>query len=466
MKTSKNEKRYVTLPILEVIQKLQYKRKDDLYCIIDTIYRRQIYFKTKLQKNYGFIEIPRKSFQKLIPKPENVRNGIDFLIEHDIILCNDFFVRGVSAKKYKIKVEYLGSKVAVEITDKKINTRIKKVKMDKRKIRVKNMEFVKSKYYKNFKIDYVGASSAITQNTIEEIKSLGNDLGFKLSDSQVRDIIDCKGDYILNRNIFGHLKADSKLNNILHRMMVQEQQVNAINDGYLFFKRNTTNGRLDSNLTSLPSYLRKFIKSDEKLFNLDIKNSQPYFLYTKLLKEESIDSEELELFGSLVLGGTLYEYLVEVFEGTAFEKLSEFQKPIQRKKSKLNLFRIFYSKIGLYQKIKEQFKSKFPTILEFINQTNLIEHNTLAIQLQEREAVAVLDVIMVKLQKMGIFPFTIHDSFLVTEKELPIVRSVVMESCIELFGVGPQLHEEGLFESKDEIEEDFEDFDLGDLCTE
>src|SRR5690606_5619608 len=179
---------------------------------------------------------------------------------HDIILCNDFFVRGVSAKKYKIKVEYLGSKVAVEITDKKINERIKKVKMDKRKIRVKNMEFVKSKYYKNFKIDYVGASNAIIDNTIEEIKSLGNDLGFKLSDSQISDIIDCKGDYILNRNIFGYLNSSFQLNNILHRMMVQEQQVNAINDGYLFFKRNATNGRLDSNLTSLPSYLRKFIK--------------------------------------------------------------------------------------------------------------------------------------------------------------------------------------------------------------
>ena len=104
--------------------------------------------------------------------------------------------------------------------------------------------------------------------------------------------------------------------------------------------------------------------------------------------------------------------------------------------------------------------------MEFINQTNLIEHNTLAIQLQEREAVAVLDVIMVKLQKMDIFPFTIHDSFLVTEKELPIVRNVVMESCIELFGVGPQLHEENLFEAKEEIEEDYEDFDLSDLCSE
>lgn len=102
--------------------------------------------------------------------------------------------------------------------------------------------------------------------------------------------------------------------------------------------------------------------------------------------------------------------------------------------------------------------------MEFINQTNLIEHNTLAIQLQEREAVTVLDVIMVKLQKFGIYPFTIHDSFIVSENELPIVRSVVMESCVELFGVGPQLHEVGLFEIGDE-KEDFEEYYFGDLSV-
>ena len=461
MKTIKNEKRYVTLPIMEVIQKSNYKRKDDLYCIIDTIYRRQIYFKTELQKSYGFIEIPRASFLKLIPKPNYVKNAIDFLIENEIVLCNEYFVRGVSAKKYKIKTEFLGSKVAVEITDKNINTRIKKVKMDKRKIRVKNMEFAKSKYYKNFRIDYDGANRAIQEKAIQEIRILGNNLGFKLNDSEIKDIIDCKGGYIKNRNIIGYLKASFRLNKILHQMMVQEQQINAINDGYLFFKRNNTNGRLDTNLTSLPSYLRKFIKSDEKLFNLDIKNSQPYFLYTKLLKEANIDSNELDLYGKLVLNGTLYEYLVEVFFQTSLDKLPKTEIGIRRKKAKLNLFKIFYSKNGSYTKIKKLFGDIFPTIMEFINLTNCIENSTLAIQLQERESITVLDVIMVKLQKIEIYPFTIHDSFIVTESELPIVKKIVLESCIELFGVPPQLHEEGLFENEDEID-DFMDHGLCD----
>ena len=36
--------------------------------------------------------------------------------------------------------------------------------------------------------------------------------------------------------------------------MLYNIRINAINDGFLFFKRNDTNGRLDSNLTSLPSF--------------------------------------------------------------------------------------------------------------------------------------------------------------------------------------------------------------------
>ncbi len=38
----------------------------------------------------------------------------------------------------------------------------------------------------------------------------------------------------------------------------------------------------------------------------------------------------------------------------------------------------------------------------------------------------------------------------------------VLDSCIDLFGVAPQLHDEGLFDMEDDIE-DFEDLSFGDL---
>jgi hypothetical protein len=42
--------------------------------------------------------------------------------------------------------------------------------------------------------------------------------------------------------------------------------------------------------------------------------------------------------------------------------------------------------------------------------------------------------------------------------QVPIVKKIVLDSCIELFGVAPQLHKEGLFDM-----EDFEDLSFGDL---
>jgi hypothetical protein len=460
MKIAKNENRYVTQPLLDYITKTDYKRKDDLYCIIDLIYRRQIYFKTKLQKRYGYIEIPRSTFQKLIPSKERIKEGLDFLVDNQLIKRNNFYKYGTTteAKKYKIKTEFLGSKVPVEITDSKLNKRIKEIKLSNRKKRVKNLEFFKSKYYKTFKIDFDGAMSAITKNAVNEIKTLCEKIKYNISDERILDLIECKDNKNLDRVIITQL-GGFEFHNILHQLMVHQQQVYAIYDGYLFFKRNNTNGRLDTNLTSLPSYLRKFLISDEKLFSLDIKNSQPFFLYTKLINESCIDSDELKLYRELVVNGVLYEYLVKDFFGVDYDSLDEADQRKIRDKSKLNLFRILYSKVTSFPKIKQIFGSRFPSIMEYINQVNYAKNNTLAVQLQERESLTVLDMIMVRLQEKNINPFTIHDSFLICESELIVVKVTLVNVCIEMYGIAPQLHEKVLLEENEEEEDDFEFID-------
>lgn len=454
MKIAKNEYRYVTQPILDYITKTDYKRKDDLYCIIDLKYRRQIYFKTELQRRYGYIEIPRSSFQKLIPRTNYIKEALDFLVDNGLIKRNNFYKYGTEpkAKGYKIMTEFLGSKVGIQITDSKINKRIKEIKLSVRKKRVKNLEFFKTKYYKNFKIDFEGAMSAITEKAISEISELCKKINYQINNERIMDLIDCKINNTLDRIIISQ-RCGSELNNILHRLMVHQQQVYAIHDGYLFFKRNKTNGRLDTNLTSLPSYLRRFLKSDEKLFSLDIKNSQPFFLYTKLQNEKGINESELKLYCELVVNGVLYEYLSNDFFGIDYNSLDDVDKMVYREKSKKNLFRIFYSKVESYKNIKQVFANRFPTIMMYINQVNFKKNNTLAVLLQERESLTVLDMVMVKLQEKNINPFTIHDSFLVAESELSIVRETLTDVCVEMFGIAPQLHEKDLLEETDSEEE-------------
>jgi hypothetical protein len=450
----KQENRYLPSTLLTLIQKCDYKRKDDLYCIVDLIYRKQITYKTELQKKYGFAQIHRNSFMKFIADPHNIKAGIDYLASNQFIIKNDFYKFGLTkgegvAKAYKIADEYLGSKVSVLITDKNINLKIAKQKLEARKIKVKNLEFAKSKYYKNLKIDREAAINATIEKAKIDIKDLCLYMGLSINEEAILNIINCTNDYRLDRVLIITQEKGKELHNILHRLMVHQQQIYSISDGNLFFKRNETNGRLDTNLTSLPSYLRKFIQSDENLFNLDITNSQPYFLYTKLINETMIDKKELDYYGKLVVSGQLYEFL-----GAKYYE--EFGREKNRGQIKKMLFGIFYSKVISYPKEKTFFTKFFPTIMDYINMVNnTLKHNDLAIAMQERESMTVLDIVMPKLKELNIKPYTIHDSFIITESELPIVKEIFLSTCIELFGIAPQLHTTRLV---DEIVDEVEDF--------
>jgi hypothetical protein len=449
-KTSKNEKRYIPQPLKELLQNTDYKRKDDLYVIIDLIYRKQVYFKNELQKQYGYAEIPRAAFLKTIPDPHNVKNGIDYLIDKGIIMRNDYFIYGQKAKGYKISQEYLGSKIFVEITCPKMNNRIKKEKLSIRKNRVQNLEYQKSKYYKTFKINTIEALQAAKDKAICDIRVMLLNIKYKLSNEQISDIIECTGDYVKNRNIILQ-SGGEQLHSILHRLMIHQQQIYAINDGWLYFRRNKTNGRLDTNLTSLPSYLRKYIISDDELVNIDIKNSQPYFLYTRLRNEPSVEKNEVEKYGQLAVSGQLYEYLCEKYkESTGRNKEREQMKKI--------LFSIFYSKTTSYSSYKAFFRSIFPSIMDYIDVTNAIKHNTLAVAMQVMESHAILDIVMPACKEVGITPLTIHDSFLVSESEAQIVKEIFEDKFHQMFELVPALHYESLFDAViDECEDDFDE---------
>lgn len=437
------------------LDKLNYPRLENLYVILDMIYRRNIYFKTDLQKYYGYSEICRKTFLELIPRPAYLQEDIQFLIDKKFIMRNEYYVYGLKPKGYKITREYLSNTVGVIIQDKKINARIFKQIVKQRQIKVENLNFQKTKYYNNLKIDYSSAIAAIEHRTFEELKALCSKIKIELTDCQILDIIRCRGEYIRYKGLILLLLKDrqKEFYNIIHRCIIHTTQVNAIHDGYLFFKRNKTNGRLDTNLTSLPSYLRPYIISNEKLKNLDIKNSQPFFLYTVLINNNSINTLELETYSHLVTTGQIYEYL-----NKEYYKLYEREKT--REQIKKTLFKIFYSKNCSYVDDKAFFRKLFPSIMEFIDITNSKEHNTLAIKLQQEEARVVLDVIMPRLQKSGIVPFTIHDCFICTEKEEITVSAVL--NCVfnELYNIIPSFSSEYLINIEDEDDqiEDFEEF--------
>jgi hypothetical protein len=450
MKQPKQYKRYIPTLLKQELDKIQHPRKDNLYVIIDMISRKEIYYKTELQKKYRFTEISKKQFKDLIASSDNLQKDLDFLVEHKFILRNDYFLIGVKSKSYKIPVEYLGKMVPVQIENKNINKRIFEQIKRYVKMKDKSLEFARTEYIKSFKVDVVGANKAILEKTLSEIKELSVKKKLNLSDKEVLDIISCKNNYLRNRMRLTTFNQDPELNHILHRYMIYSTRLNAIADGYLFFKRNDTNRRLDSNLTSLPSFLRPFIIGDERLVYVDIKNSQPFFLYTLMKNKTEVNETELNRYADLVVNGKLYEYLNDEYQNeTSYYRT--------RKQIKVILFKILYSEIISFPKYKYFFAKRFPEIMQHINNTNSVKKNTLSVQLQSIESFLVLDIIMPMLAHKNIIPFTIHDGFICKESEVEILKEVITSKSIELYGIAPALHTNFL----DEIEEDEEDDDDG-----
>lgn len=435
--------RYLPKALKIELDKFDYPRKDNLYTIIDLIQRKEIFFKSDAQKRYGYAEIPISQFKELIPSSNNLNADMKFLIENKFIIRNERYITGVSSKSYKISSEYLGNAIAVKIQDNNINQRIwKQIQSNKRK-RVKNLEFAKTEYFKNFKIDYLGAKLAIHEKAEKEIIELCAEIKIPIQKSQINDIINCdpKGNTI--KYVILKTQKGIELHNIIHRYMVYNTRLNAINDGFLFFKRNKTNGRLDSNLTSLPSFLRPFIQSDERLMNIDIKNSQPFFLFILIRNNPTIDEEELLRYMELVINGTLYDYLKDAYN-------NKYNKFWDRDQMKKMLFKIYYSRTTSFQAYKDFFASIFPSIMQYINIENEVFHNTLSVRLQTTESFAVLDTIMPMLEAIGIRPYTIHDSFVCKESEANQIIETINNKFIELFGYAPALHSNYI----DEIEEE------------
>lgn len=429
--------RFIPKLVKQELDLLAYKRKDDLYCIVDLIYRKTINYKTELQKIYGHVEIPNSVFKTLIANSNYLNEALKLLISENIIQSNQHYFPTVFSKSYKINGDLLSPKLEVVIKDKNINKRIEASEKENKKFVERRLTFSQTNYYNTFKIDYDGAYNYLYNEAVASIKILAINGKMTLSDADIKNVIDCKGNWKSTR---GHLLLRGKeLHNILHNFTRNQFKILCIKNGYLYFKRNKTNGRLDTNLTNLPTELRQFLISDEKLYNIDIKNSQPYFLYSLLKVEKAIPHDELERYGKLVIDGTFYEYLAdEYYKLTGKSKTRDDMKGF--------LFKIFFSKPSSFPKVKEFFGGLSPNIMQYINENNAVCNSIVANKLSTIESTTIISVILPALGKLGIKPFTIHDSFVCKESEIQTIIDVFNQNTTSMYGVSPNLHVKTLLE--------------------
>ena len=404
--------RYVPSKVYDILNQSDFKNKEHLYIICDMIYRRNNFIKEETDYSNRYVSVPHTFFRGIITDLDSYNKAMNYLKDNGILLCDNEYIWKQKTLGYKFPDNLISKLVKVIISKPILTKRIIKNRNERNNIVIKKFKTYKDYFLKTFKIDFKDSIEYIDNNFDREVSRITPIIGSK-KEISIDDYIKC-----------------------IQRYNYYYISLSAINDGDLFFKKNDTNGRIDTNLTSLKKELCQFI-SIKNLYNIDCSNSQPYFLYLEMISNDnnSIDKNELKLYGNIVSRGLYYEYYMKKFKEIT-------KKEITRDEIKNIMFCIFYSKIESYKKEKSIFNKLFPTINDYINKQKMVKYNELAIKMQKKESEICIDIICPELDKEGISYYTKHDSWIVEEKDIKKTKEVIERCFIEKYNNKPNLKEE------------------------
>ena len=417
--------------------------KERFFYILDLITRIPTWNRDIIDEYDGYIPFDSVRLRKMIgsntqKKKYNYKAYLGFLIEQEIIESDNHYITTVQAEILKIKRKSIGYKFAKRLSSKLevvfippkhnlakriIEDRLERIKIDK-----KYLPFVKEmrSRFKKIKFDYVAAIDWIDNN----------------------------------------IKDESKRN-------YNTMALYAIRDRYLFFGRNNTNYRIDSNLTNLKGELKNFLIGD--YYHIDLKNSQPLlfnFLIAQIFPVIIADTGEFrfknrlnevnDCFNLNVIDAIRKKkiYKTKGFEqerlkfhnwtmhGLFYDKFSK-EGNFTRVQAKEVIFKIFFSKNFWYdveqKKVTESypefrifFKNSFPIIHELIKDLKKKDYKKFSVYLQTLESEIFIDRISKELVTNGIVPLTIHDSFIIEKKDKLKTAQLSHNILQEYFVINPK----------------------------
>jgi hypothetical protein len=254
-------------------------------------------------------------------------------------------------------------------------------------------------------------------------------------------------------NTLYNLKDDSHI-----KYLARLYALDKIHYKQFYIKRDDKGRRIYTNLTGLKKELRQFLNYDgERLVELDIANSQPYFLnmllsdnfFTELntdffpffkvininskkcMELAGVKSEDIDLYRRETSNGNFYSFLNKPFERA-------LNKPLSEKEVKGIVFEIFFSRNNYNSKelklCKVAFAEIFPTLNNLMFEIKKVKHNSFAILMQKIEAHIMLNIIATKIidQHPNTPIFTIHDSIMCMEKDKMFIKQILIKE-IESF---------------------------------
>ncbi|PZF72607.1 hypothetical protein DN068_12130 [Taibaiella soli] len=185
--------------------------------------------------------------------------------------------------------------------------------------------------------------------------------------------------------------------------------------GIFYAGRNSSNGRLDHNLTAMSKCLVEIIREDNGLVEIDLKNSQ-FAIHAYWLKQEGLcDLEDVGVYYDLCSNGKLYEELGKMLQ-------------LKREDAKQLMMELAFSSEKNHTAAKKKFKERFPNVVAHIDGVKKEgESRDFSITLQKREAEIFVDNLYPSIKDAGLFCLTKHDSLIVKRTEVNQVLEIVRE---------------------------------------
>ncbi len=202
-------------------------------------------------------------------------------------------------------------------------------------------------------------------------------------------------------------------------------------------------------LMNLKRELREAIvyKKGKTLDEVDIANSQPYFLtflisalqtdredIGSLIQDVGLDKEQFRSFigdnsfgdfNDLTINGWLYDFLCK-------------ETGLMREEVKEETLRTFFKRLNYRTEFENQFDRLFPSVHKVLTAIKRMRgYNRCAILLQRLESHVVLERLGARLLSEGIPFVPIHDSVIVPHEDAPYVKRILENICEELCGFRP-----------------------------
>lgn len=380
---------YSNSRILKRVREISNKdefEKDFFYHYLFIISHIRLYKITVRNIKGDYIPVNMKILKKYVSY-DYAHKFLNNLVEGGILSCDNYYIQGLKSKGYKINDEYRNERFfVVDCKDKKLANKVnKKRKEDKNKT-----------FREGFGYKYI-------TECMEELKIAEKS---------------CKG-YISR-----YIKDDEK--NESYNIMVDifPDKFAIVDD---------KGKRLHNNLTNISSKLRKFITyKNKKLVQVDIRNSQPLFLFF-VMKNFFVSVEEMDKYKDVVLNKGFYEFFAQ--------KLNYKLTKVNRKDFKTKIFSgvLFDRNRKNYSKYEEVFKKEFPQIFHIIRDMKNHEYQKVAIELQKAESRFIFYCVGKIAKEKNIPLFTIHDSITTTEGNENIVKDIMLEEFYKLYNIFPKL---------------------------